>query len=88
MAARLMEANPLVEDDVNQLAVQRGPVVYCLESPDLPDGVSISDVLIPSDLQLTARYDQHLLDGVVVLEGCLYALGGFDDNSPLNTCER
>ncbi len=69
MPARLMEANPLVEEDLNQVAVQRGPVVYCLESPDLPAGVKISDVLIPPDLKLTARYDQRLLAGVVVLEG-------------------
>ena len=64
-----MEANPLVEEDLNQVAVQRGPVVYCLESPDLPAGVKISDVRIPADLHLTARYDRRLLDGVVVLEG-------------------
>ena len=69
MPVRLMEANPLVEDDLNQVAVQRGPVVYCLESPDLPRGVKISDVLIPSDMKLTARYDRRLLDGIVVLEG-------------------
>jgi uncharacterized protein len=69
MPARLMEANPLVEEDLNQVAVQRGPVVYCLESPDLPPGVKISDVLVPSDMKLTAFYDQRLLDGVVVLEG-------------------
>lgn len=69
MPARLIEANPLVEEDVNQVAVQRGPVVYCLESPDLPHGVTISDVLIPPDIQLTSRYDQQLLDGVTVLEG-------------------
>src|SRR6185312_3512892 len=67
--ARLMEANPLVEDDLNQVAVQRGPIVYCLESPDLPAGVKISDVLVPADMTLTARYDRRLLDGVVVLEG-------------------
>ena len=64
-----MEANPLVEEDLNQVAVQRGPVVYCLESPDLPAGVKISDVLVPSDIQLNARYDRRLLDGIVVLEG-------------------
>lgn len=69
MPARLMEANPLVEEDLNQVAVQRGPVVYCLESPDLPPGVKISDVLVPSDMKLIARYDQRLLNGVVVLEG-------------------
>lgn len=69
MPVRLMEANPLVEDDLNQMAVQRGPVVYCLESPDLPRGVDISDVLLPADIQLATRYDQRLLGRVVVLEG-------------------
>ena len=69
MPPRLMEANPLVEEDLNQVAVQRGPVVYCLESPDLPAGVKISDVVIPADLKLTTRLDRSLLDGIVVLEG-------------------
>ena len=69
MPARLMEANPLVEEDLNQVAIQRGPVVYCLESPDLPRGMKMSDVQIPSDMKLTACYDRRLLDGVVVLEG-------------------
>jgi DUF1680 family protein len=69
MPARLIQANPLVEEDLNQVAIQRGPVVYCLESPDLPRDVNLSDVLIPPDIQFTMRYDRHLLDGVVVLEG-------------------
>jgi DUF1680 family protein len=69
MPPRLMEANPLVEEDVNQVAIQRGPVVYCLESPDLPRGTRLADVMIPANIHLTARYDQRLLDGVVVLEG-------------------
>ena len=73
MPARLMQANPLVEEDLNQAAIQRGPVVYCLESPDLPPGVKISDVCLPPDLKLTARYDPHLLAGVVVLEGRVLA---------------
>jgi len=69
MPVRLMEANPLVEEDLNQVAIQRGPIVYCLESPDLPAGVKISDVMIPTDMKFIARYDQRLLDGIVVLEG-------------------
>jgi hypothetical protein len=69
MPPRLMEANPLVEEDLDQVAVQRGPIVYCLESPDLPAGIDISEVRIPADMRLTARYDRRLLDGVVVLEG-------------------
>ena len=30
MEAKLVEANPLVEENRNQVAVKRGPVVYCL----------------------------------------------------------
>src|ERR1017187_3187919 len=69
MPVRLMEANPLVEEDLNQVAIQRGPVVYCLESSDLPSGVRLTEVVIPADLKLIERYDRRLLDGVVVLEG-------------------
>jgi hypothetical protein len=69
MPPRLMEANSLVEEDANQVAIQRGPVVYCLESPDLPSGVRLTDVVIPADMKLVERYDRRLLAGVVVLEG-------------------
>jgi hypothetical protein len=44
MEAKLMEANPLVEETRNQVAVKRGPVVYCLESADLPKGVDVFNV--------------------------------------------
>ncbi len=69
MPVRVMEANPFVEEDAHQVAVQRGPIVYCLESLDLPAGVKVSDVVIPADVKLTTRYDRRLLNGVVVLEG-------------------
>ncbi|WP_461039396.1 aceric acid hydrolase [Spirosoma harenae] len=36
MPVKLMEANPLVEETRNQVAVKRGPLVYCLESVDNP----------------------------------------------------
>jgi DUF1680 family protein len=69
MPERLMEANPLVEETLNQVAVQRGPIVYCVESADLPDGTRVTDVVIPGEIDLTATYDPRLLGGCVVLEG-------------------
>ncbi|WP_438482605.1 glycoside hydrolase family 127 protein [Oleiharenicola lentus] len=42
----LVEANPLVEETVNQVAVKYGPLVYCLESNDLPKGVNLKDVAL------------------------------------------
>ena len=72
MEVRLIEANPLVEETLNQLAVMRGPVVYCLESPDLPDDVGILDVSISEKEPILARFDSRMLGGVVILEGALY----------------
>jgi hypothetical protein len=47
MRPRLIEANPLVESLVNQAAVMRGPIVYCLDSPDLSTEVSMHEVGLP-----------------------------------------
>lgn len=68
MTARLIEANPLVEENRNQVAVERGPIVYCLESPDLPQGIRVGDVAIPADARLTTHFDAKLLGGVAVVE--------------------
>ncbi len=83
MPVRVMEANPLVEETLNQVAFQRGPVVYCLESPDLPKGVKISDVKIPSDMDLRPRFDGRLLGGVVVLDGKVLTRAGEGWNGKL-----
>ena len=47
MPAVLITANPLVEETRGQVAVRRGPVVYCLESPDLGPDHSIFDIAMP-----------------------------------------
>ena len=69
MTAQLIEANPLVENISNQVAVKRGPVVYCLESVDLPKDVSVWDVVIPESIEFKEEYKPNLLGGATVLEG-------------------
>lgn len=69
MPVRLVQAHPRIEADRNQVAVMRGPVVYCLESVDLPEGVRIDEIALPKDIVLTPWYDVDLLGGVVTLEG-------------------
>jgi DUF1680 family protein len=53
MLVRLIEANPLVEEAKNQVAVMRGPIVYCLEGQDIANGVRINDIAIPADAHFT-----------------------------------
>jgi len=69
MEVRLMIAHPNVEAARGQVAVMRGPIVYCLESTDLPPGTALSDVVIPRDVELTPRVEKNLLGGVTVLQG-------------------
>jgi DUF1680 family protein len=69
MRVRLVRAHPLVEEARNQVAVIRGPIVYCLEAVDLPEGVALSEVHLPREATLTPRHDPALLGGVTVLEG-------------------
>ncbi len=45
---RLVAANPRVSDDAGKLAVERGPLVYCLEGLD-QNGASLADVSVPAD---------------------------------------
>jgi DUF1680 family protein len=69
MPAQLLEANPVVEEIRDQVALKRGPVVYCLETAGLPPGVGLQQVTVPANVELVAHYDRGLLGGVVLLEG-------------------
>ncbi len=69
-----MEANPLVEEDKNQVAVKRGPIVYCLEGCDIEGRKNINDVIIPVGMkfdisQVTiAGVPMDVLDGEALLD--------------------
>ncbi len=69
MRVRFMLGHPRIEATRDRVAVMRGPIVYCLESVDLPEGISLHEVRLLTDRELTPRHDADLLGGVVVLEG-------------------
>lgn len=75
MPAQLIQAHPLVEELSNQVAVQCGPLVYCLESHDLPANVAIEQVIVPWGITLEKKYDPDFLQGVAVIEGEALAKG-------------
>lgn len=69
MQPRLVVAHHFVEEATNQVAVMRGPIVYCLEEADLPEGVGIEQVYLPRDVELTEVAGERPFEGYVVLEG-------------------
>lgn len=78
MEVKLMVSNPLVEEVKNQVAIMRGPVVYCLESYDLPENIEVSEIYIPTNIKLYPRFEANLLGGVTVLEGEAYYIKNTD----------
>jgi hypothetical protein len=55
---KFMVSHPLVEETRNQVAVMCGPMVYCLESKDLPSGVSLHHVEVNGDSAPVWRGDK------------------------------
>jgi DUF1680 family protein len=46
---RLVTADPRVDSTRGQVAIERGPLVYCIESADLPAGQRLDDVALDQD---------------------------------------
>ena len=66
MTTHLIAANPRISEDTGKVAVQRGPLVYCLEQPD--QSARISDLLLTNpDADFQSEFRKDLLGGVVVL---------------------
>jgi DUF1680 family protein len=67
MPVRRVIAHPQVKADRGKVALQRGPIVCCLEGPD-NDG-NVANLVIPDNARVKAEYRPALLNGVTVLTG-------------------
>lgn len=67
MPVRRVYAHSKVEADAGRVALQRGPIVYCLEAAD--NNGSVRNLALPPDAELTAEHKPDLLGGVTVLRG-------------------
>jgi DUF1680 family protein len=56
MPVNMVEANPLVEEIRNQIAVKRGPIVYCIESAGIPKDKNVFNLSLSSKVNLTPQH--------------------------------
>jgi DUF1680 family protein len=72
MSPQVLEANARVVDDYGRVAVQRGPLIYCLEQLDQPEGVPLYDISLDlrqkSSSQFREEFQSDLLGGIVVVK--------------------
>ena len=68
MDIRRIRAHENAEDDRGKLAIERGPVVYCLEGIDQAD-TTVFNKYIPADAKLATSFEPGLLGGVQTITG-------------------
>lgn len=66
MEAHRIYAHPNLRADAQKVTIQRGPLVYCLESID--NGEPLSSISLKENGEFTAAFDETLLGGAVVVE--------------------
>jgi uncharacterized protein len=73
MGAEIVASNPRVEENLGRVAVQRGPIVYCMEGLDQNAAVAnfseVAIVVNPKSLKaFEVEHKPKLLEGVTVLK--------------------
>ncbi|WP_028553066.1 glycoside hydrolase family 127 protein [Paenibacillus sp. UNC451MF] len=66
MTAQRVRSNPKLRANAGKAAIQRGPLVYCLEEED--NGELLTAITFGAEADLTERFDADLLGGIVVVE--------------------
>lgn len=61
-------AHPLVKENVGRYALRRGPLVYCFEDVDNPEGV-FQTLSLSSKVALETTFNAELLGGVTLIRG-------------------
>jgi hypothetical protein len=77
LEARCVEAHPWIESTRGCVALERGPLVYCLEQADHPE-TRLADLQIDAGAPLVPAWEPDRLDGVTVVR----ARGREVDTSP------
>ena len=63
MPVKVVAADPRVKEDVGKRAIQRGPLVYCIEEADNKDGFDA--LRIAEDAKFDTKFDSGKLGGIV-----------------------
>lgn len=74
LSPKLVVANAFLEETTGQACVMRGPVVYCVESADLPDGVGIESVSLRSSEPFVAEPGSGIFAGHTLVSTNAYQL--------------
>lgn len=88
MEVNRVEANANVEDDADKVALERGPIVYCLEWPDNP--CNIFSAIVADDAAIEVEEDSATFATTGTTVDVMRIAGksiGYDSNSQITTSD-
>jgi uncharacterized protein len=68
MRPRVVFPHPRIDAVRGCAAIERGPLVYCIEAADFPEGVRVDDLRLDPGAELRVVERPDLLGGIVALE--------------------
>ena len=71
MPIRRVLSHKKVEENAGKIAIERGPIVYCIESIDNKVD-SIFNLLLDDSAELKAEYRNNILNGIIIISGKMH----------------
>ena len=87
MPVRRVLAHEKVADDAGRMALERGPIVFCAEGHDNPDG-RVLNVMVADDAPLRSEFRKDLLGGVEVVRTKAVSVGRREDGTSVAGAEQ
>ena len=75
-------AHEKVKDNIEKIAIERGPIVYCAEFAD--NNGKTSNLVVPDDQFFLEEFKPNLLNGVMTLKGAAHAIN-IENNLTVST---
>jgi DUF1680 family protein len=72
-----------IKENENRVALQRGPIIYCVEHAD--NGGKAMNILLPDNATLTSEFNKELLEGVVTISGAVPVVNTSADGLSVST---
>lgn len=86
MDVKRVTANANVKNDINKVALQRGPIMYCAEWAD--NNNKTSNIIIPENTVFTSAFKADLLNGVQVIEATVPVINIDAKGQSLSTTQQ
>lgn len=72
MEIKRVVSHPAVKTNKGLIALERGPILYCMETVDNPSGVN--NIIIPESSKMEINREENMLNDIVVISGDAVAM--------------